>query len=186
MDSYEITNARVYVSTEKRYTRHNRFGTWVELAGFDRKKDYIEYCGKLFPDEPEPAVIHLDWQEIPPFLISQEEISAKVFRLIGQAGNMEETRRKGFAVWLARQHREMYTRKTIQIVQSFTGHYMGYFGYELQFAEYYAEETMGITRKGSPRFDFISYANRLFKDRFVLDKGFVFQKDKNNSNVVSF
>ena len=91
---------------------------------------------------------------------------------------MEETQQKGFTLWLARQPDSIYTQKAKEIVRYFTRHYMGYFGYKEQFAEYYASETMGITKESNPHFDFISYTNQLFNNKFILNEGFVFQINK--------
>lgn len=176
MESCVITNAKVYVTTKNRYDCHNRFGIWVELAEFKRKKEYLEYCKKLFPNESQPVLIHLDWLDIPSNFISETGISATLFRLIEQVGNMEDTQQKGFAVWFGNEHQRVYNTSTLDIIQSFEGSYMGYFGNELLFTEYYTEEIMGITKKGSHRFDFISYKNQLFREQFSLWSGFVFRK----------
>ncbi|WP_291125451.1 antirestriction protein ArdA [Dysgonomonas sp. UBA7698] len=178
MDNYVLSNSRVYVSTRKRYTAHDHFGIWVELSGFEKRKDYAEHCRKLFPDEHEPAIIHLDWQNIPPYLINESGISSKVFKLTQQVIVMEEIQQQGFAIWLARQPDTIYTLKSTEIIQSFIRSYMGYFGDTQQFATYHAKETMGIIRESNPHFDFISYANRLFEDKFIMEKGFVFLPDK--------
>lgn len=176
MESCVITNARVYVTTKNRYVHNNRFGIWVKLSGFSRKKDFLMYCRGLFPDEQEPLIIHLDWQDIPVHFINENAISANVFRLIGKVREMEAMQQQGFAIWLG-QH-EIAHAKTETVVQAFAMCFMGYFGYKEQFGEYNAMETMGITREGSPRFDFISYTNQLFRDHFTIHSGFVFRKSK--------
>lgn len=176
MDSCIVTSAKVYVTTKSRYAHNNRFGIWIELAEFKSKSDYLEHCRRLFADEPEPIIIHLDWQDIPVGFISENGISATVFRLIERVSNMEMTRQKGFYIWLANRQQWIYNLRAADIIQSFELSYMGYFGNELLFTEYYTEETMGITKKGSPRFDFISYRNQLFREQFSLWSGFVFRR----------
>ncbi len=176
MESCIITRARVYVTTKCRNAHNNRFGIWVELAEFKRKSDYLKHCRGLFADEPEPIIIHLDWQDIPSNFISENGISATIFRLIERVSNMEMTRQKGFVVWLASRQQCIYNLRAADIIQFFEQSYMGYFGNELLFTEYYTKETMGITKKGSPHFDFISYKNQLFREQFSLLSGFVFHK----------
>lgn len=177
MGKYKITDARVYLSTMKRYACQNHFGKWVELAAFNSKKDFVLHCMNLFPDEKEPVIIYMDWQYIPLCLIRQDEISAKVFSFIRRLRMLEETQQLGFTVWLEKQKHKILLLDTAQIIELFMFQYVGYFGNRQQFAEYYAKQSMGITKTGSPRFDFISYTNQLFKDQFMLESGFVFKKN---------
>ena len=178
MGSCIITSARVYITTSKRYDCHNRFGIWVCLAAFKSKTDYLKYCRGLFPDEQEPLFIHLDWQDIPVHFINDKAISANVFRLIREVKEMEDIQQKGFAVWLSEHQQRIYNTRATDIIRSFELSYMGYFACKQQFAEYYTQETMGITKEGSPRFDFVSYTNQLFSEQFNIHKGFVFRKSK--------
>ena len=175
MEKCDIEHARVYVTTRNRYDSGNSFGEWKETSRFSRKKDFIASCKSLF-DEDNPELLFTDWQDIPENFISENGISTNLFGLTGQVKEMEPTEKLGFALWLGRHEKKIPDSKPDIIVQTFKMCYKGYFGYKQRFTEYYAKEELGITKEGSPRFDFMTFNKYLFADLYIINSGFVFRK----------
>jgi len=178
MGRCELGNARVYVTTRKRCAEGNRMGQWLDLDNHAGKKELLDSFGNLYKDETSPEVCFLDWQDIPDRFISETDISQNLFDLLSGFRQLNPTDKIGFSIWLGRHQKTIPDTDAKTILQAFRLCYQGYFGFKQQFTEYYAKEELGITKEGSPRFDFITFNKYLFEDLFIIDSGFVFRKVK--------
>ena len=172
----DVEQARVYITTEKRYTDGNLFGIWMELSKFLKKKDFMQACRELYADEDDPVFLFTDWKDIPRHFVSEKQVSVNLFKMIKQVAGLPVTDKMGFMIWLGKHEHDLPDIRTDDILKVFRMCYQGYFGFRQQFTEYYAREELGITRQTSPRFDFTTFNDYLFKDLFVIDCGFVFRK----------
>lgn len=178
MDRYELGEARVYVTTNKRCGQGNRMGEWMDLENYQGKKELLNSFRELYKDETNPVICFLDWQDVPDNFISEKDISENLFRLLSEFRELNPTDKIGFNIWLGRHQKTIPDTDAKTIIQAFKLCYQGYFGFKQQFTEYYAKEELGITKEGSPRFDFITFNRYLFEDLFIIDSGFVFRKVK--------
>ncbi len=156
----------------------NRFGHWMELNGFNCTKELYRAFWELYPDEQQPAICFLDWEDIPVHFISETYLSENLFGLLTGLREMDNTQKLGFSHWLGRHGQEIPATDAGVIIRAFEMCYQGYFGYKQRFTEYYAENELGITKKSSPRFDFRTFTNFLFSGLYLIDCGFVFRKVK--------
>lgn len=176
MGRCEIGGARVYVTTQERCNRGLRFGTWLELKDYSSKKELMLSFREIYSDEQRPVIRYLDWQGIPKNFISETGMSKKLFPLLSEYNKLDATGQIGFCIWLGRHQDRIPDVSPDKIMQAFRGCYRGYFGYRQRFTEYYAKEELGITREGSPRFDFVTFNKYLFGEMYVIDCGYVFRK----------
>lgn len=176
MGKCDLDEARVYVTSAKTYNTGDRSGTWVDLKGIDDKKGLIKACENLFDKEKIPGIRFLDWEHIPMHFISETDISKNFFDLLIQYKELDNTEKIGFGIWLGRHQQKIPDMSAERIVEIFRMSYQGYFGYKQQFTTHYAKEELGITKEGSPRFDFITFGKYLFEDLYIIDSGFIFRK----------
>jgi len=176
MGKCDVEQARVYVTTGKRYTGGNLSGIWMEPGKFLKRRDFLQACGELYADEDNPVFLFTDWQDIPRNYISDKQVSVNLFKMIRLITDLPDPDKIGFAIWLGKYEHNLPDIRADDILTAFRMCYQGYFGFRQKFTEYYAREELGITRQGSPRFDFVTFNDYLFKDLFVIDSGFVFRK----------
>ncbi|MBB4035412.1 hypothetical protein GGR21_001305 [Dysgonomonas hofstadii] len=182
MDRYQLENARIYVTTEQNFTLGNRMGHWLELENHASKKELMDAFGDLYRDEGKPVIYCMDWQNIPSCFIGETGISDNLFPLITGFRELSPTDKIGFGIWLGRHQYTIPDTDAKTILQAFHLCYQGYYGFKQKFTEYYAKQELGITKEGSPHFDFITFNKYLFEDLYIIDRGFIFRKVKYEFN----
>lgn len=57
METYDLKEAKVYVSTYKKYNEGSLNGGWLDLSDYSDKEEFYEACKDLHGDENDPVEI---------------------------------------------------------------------------------------------------------------------------------
>lgn len=166
-----ITRSRVYVCNRQSYGH----GRSLELICYGDAVSFRAACRGLFSENEE--FIYFDYEDIPAVYITEGWVSPNYFPLIRAASQLCENKQEAFSAWLNQYRPDLEERAVSDITALFEFCYAGSYEDSLSFARAYAREQLNITARNSPRFDFDSYRDILFRDLFLFVKGgYIFRK----------
>lgn len=176
MGKIDITKARVYVCTDKKCSKDNFKGRWLDLINYKSKAEFVEACKNAHSDEEEPRYLYFDYEDLPYVYINQYWIEPKMFELLRAVVEQDAILHPAFSAWLNHYKPDLAERDISKLVETFKTHFEGPFQSSRKYAIYYAREHLNILSEKNPDFDFSSLANFLFKEDFVFLEGYVFKK----------
>lgn len=177
-ETTDLSRARLYVTTRKAYTGGERFGTWMDIRDYPCKSAFMEAFGKLYPQEEHPALLILDWQDIPPCLAGRQGVSPKIFRLAGYALQLDVRRNRAFHLWLEERHARIKGGKSRELIRLFELSYRGYYPQPGDFGRYYAAQMLAIP--ANPGFDYLRFEEQLLSRGYTRIGGYVFSRGADN------
>lgn len=175
METYDLKEGKVYVSTYKKYNNGSLTGGWLNLSDYYDKDEFYEACKELHKDEKDPEFMFQDWENIPDELISESYLSEKFFDLRNELDTLTDTEQEAFWTWIN------YTSDNLNIdvhdiVRKFQDAYIGEYEDEEDFAYYLVEEMYDLPEFARTYFDYEKFARDLFMCDYYFDNGFVFQR----------
>lgn len=100
MGTYNLSNAKVYVSTYAKYNKGLLTGEWLNLSDYSDLEEFYEACKELHKDEKDPEFMFNDWENISPSLIGESYLYEGIFDLIKEIEDLTDTEQEAFYVWL--------------------------------------------------------------------------------------
>jgi len=170
----DISQARVYVGTYRKYNEGSIFGKWLTLSDYTDKEEFYAACHELHSDEQDPEFMFQDYEDIPQALISESFISDKIFEIIEAWENMEESQKEPFQIWCNNRNRSLSDEDIDDLIRAFERDYIGPYDSEEDFARELIEDRTDLPDFAKQYFDYEAYANDLFCDGYWYQDGHVF------------
>ena len=63
MKNFDLNDAKVYVSTYKKYNEGSLNGGWLNLSDYSNKEEFYEACQELHKDEEDADALVRDFQD---------------------------------------------------------------------------------------------------------------------------
>lgn len=171
-----MARARLYVTTREAYASGDRFGQWMEVCRYRSKQAFMAAFRELHPQEAEPFLLILDWQDIPRCLASGEGVSCRIFRFAGYVSQLDAQRNRAFHLWLEEKYAGLAAYRPSEIIRLFDLSYQGYYPQEGDFGKYYAGEMLAIPVAANPDFDYVRFEQQLLSKRFTRIGEYVFSR----------
>ena len=171
METYKISEARVYVGTYAKYNEGSIYGEWIDI---DSDRDsFFAKCRELHSDESDPELMFQDWENIPSCFISECSISEDLFDMYDELLELEnEGLMDAFFTYCDYNN---CSKIDSSIVSNFRDAYQGEFPSEVDFAYYFVDNGLfgEISETILPYLDYNAIARDLFMD-FTYANGYVF------------
>lgn len=175
MNTYNLSNAKIYVGTYGKYNNGSLFGAWLDLSDYSDKEDFYEACRELHKDEEDAEFMFQDWENVPEGLISESYISEKLFDLRDELDNLTDTEKDAFGAWINYTSYNIADNDAKDLVNEFKDSYVGGYEGEEAFAYQIVEECYDLPEFAKTYFDYEKFARDLFMCDYYFDNGFVFQ-----------
>lgn len=175
----DMTHARLYVTTRKAYASGDRFGYWMDVRRYSGRKAFMDAFRELYPQEEEPALLILDWQDLPRRLASKEGVSPRIFRLSGYASALDTQTNRAFHLWLEEMSAGLAACPVRETIRLFEASYRGYYPRAGDFGRHYALEMLAIPAATNPGFDYIRFEEQLLSGGFTRVGEYVFSRSIN-------
>lgn len=172
----DMAHARLYVTTRKAYASGDRFGRWMDVRPYSGRKAFMDAFRKLYQQEDDPALLILDWQDVPRTLATKEGVSPRIFRLCGYASQLDAQRNRAFHLWLEEKSARLAACPAGEMIRLFESSYRGYYPQKGDFGRYYAEEMLAIHVPANPGFDYIRFEEQLLSGGFTRIGEYVFSR----------
>lgn len=176
MKNFDLNDAKVYVSTYKKYNEGSLNGGWLNLSDFSDKEGFYEACKKFHMDENYPELIFQDYENIPDKLISENHISEKFFDLRNELDNLTDTEKDAFWTWINYIGYNIADNDAQDLIDEFKHSYVGEYEDEEDFAYQLVDEIYYLPEVAKTYFDYEKFAIDLFINDYYFDNGFVFQR----------
>lgn len=170
----DISEAKVYVGTYRKYNEGSIFGKWFDLSHYTDKDEFYNACKTLHEDEQDPELMFQDYENIPNGLISENWISDKIFEVLNALNDLNENQKEPFAIWCNNGHRQLSEEDMDDLINCFEEDYIGEYNSEEDFAMELVEERSDLSDFARQYFDYKSYANDLFISDYWSENGHVF------------
>lgn len=172
----DLTDARVYVGTYKKYTEGSLFGKWLLLSDYISKEDFYEACHELHNDEDDPEFMFQDFENIPRSLIGESWMSDNLFDVINAISDMSNDQVEPFMIWLENGHHDISSEDINDLINSFESDYIGKYDDEEDYAYKLIEERDDLNDFAKQYFDYEAYAKDIFLEDHWFADGHVFAK----------
>lgn len=169
-----ITDAKVYVGTYRKYNEGSIFGEWLELSDYSDRQEFYEACAELHSDEQDPEFMFQDYEDIPEGLIGESWISENLFDVLEALKNMDDSKREPFLIWCENGHQDLATEDTDELISDFECDYIGKYDSEEDFATELIEQREDLNDFAKEYFDYEAYARDLFCGDYWSEDGYVF------------
>lgn len=172
-----MKDACVYVDTYGKYACGNIDGGTLYISDYNNKEEFIEACKELHKDEKEPESMFQDYEGFPDGLISESYISGKVWELMEETSDFDETECEALCAYLDYECIDIDDVEITSLIEDFRESYCGKYDSEEEYAkeiapEIYSEiETSDMGRY----FDYAAFTRDIFIDGFTFWDGFVFR-----------
>lgn len=176
MKNFDLNDAKVYVSTYKKYNEGSLNGGWLNFSNYSDKEGFYEACKKLHMDENYPELIFQDYENIPDKLISENHISEKFFDLRNELDNLTDTEKDAFWTWINYIGYNIADNDAQDLIDEFKHSYVGEYEDEEAFAYQLVDEIYYLPEVVKTYFDYAKFAIDLFINDYYFDNGFVFQR----------
>lgn len=176
MKTYDLSNAKVYVGTYKKYNNGALTGGWLNLSDYSDKEEFFEACRELHKDEEDAEYMFQDWENVPEGLIGESWISENFFALRDAVEDLDDTKKEAFFVWMEYECIDFNKEDAYDLVNLFKDSYVGKYDDEEDFAYQIVEECYDLPEFAKTYFDYEKFARDLFMCDYYFDNGFVFQR----------
>lgn len=176
MKKFNLNDAKVYVSTYKKYNEGSLNGGWINISDYSDKEGFYEACRELHYDEEDAEFMFQDYENIPENLISESWISENFFTLRNAVEKLGDTEQEAFFVWCNYASHDLSEEDAYDLVRDFEAEYQGQYDDEEQFAYQIVEECYDLPEFAKTYFDYEKFARDLFMCDYWFDDGFVFQR----------
>lgn len=177
METYNLSNAKVYVSTYKKYNKGSLYGKWLTLSDYSDKEEFYEACKELHKDEKDPEFMFNDWENISPSLIGESYLYEGIFDLIKEIEDLTDAEQEAFYVWLNYKSIDFTKKDAYDLICIFKDDYVGEYDDEEDFAYMIIEECYpNIDDFAKTYFDYSKFAKDLFISDYYFDNSFVFKR----------
>lgn len=176
MKKFNLNDAKVYVSTYKKYNEGSLSGGWINISDYSDKEGFYEACRELHKDEEDAEFMFQDYENIPENLISESWISGNFFTLRDAVEDLGDTEQEAFFVWCNYKSRDLSEDDADDLVRDFQDEYQGQYDDEEDFAYQIVGECYDLPELAKNYFDYEKFARDLFMCDYCFDDGFVFQR----------
>lgn len=176
MGTYNLSNAKVYVSTYAKYNNGSLSGAWLNLSDYSDKEEFYAACKKLHKDEKYPEFMFNDWGNIPNSLIGESYIYEYIFSLIKEFEDLTDMEQEAFFVWLNYRGIDITKNDAYDLIYKFKEDFLGKYDNEEDFAYMIIEECYPeINDFAKTYFDYSAFARDLFMCDYYFENNFVFR-----------
>ena len=175
MEAKDLTMARVYVGTYKKYVNGSIGGKWLNLADYANRGEFVKACAMAHGDERNPEFMFQDWENIPEGLIDECFIPERLFDAIGAAKHMDEDAREAFFVWLENFADTSNAKDAEELADDFRDEFQGVYTSEEDFAVEMVETCHELSGFAEMYFDYAAFARDLFICEYRWVAPFVFR-----------
>lgn len=176
MKKFDLNDAKVYVSTYKKYNEGSLNGGWLNLSDYSNKEEFCEACQELHKDEEDAEYMFQDWDNVPGILINESWISENLFTLLDEAKKLDDTEKEAFFVWCNYVSHDLSEEDAYDLVRDFKDKYQGQYDDEEDFAYQIVEECYDFPEFAKTYFNYAEFARDLFMCDYWFVDGFVFQR----------
>ncbi|MCL8537660.1 antirestriction protein ArdA [Chryseobacterium gallinarum] len=169
-----ITEARIYVSTYRKYNNGSISGEWLNLSDYSDKEEFFIACKELHDDEEDPEFMFQDYENIPTQLISECWLSDNIFDVLQAMNELDEHLMKPFSLWCNNRHHDLSKENPYRLISLFENDYIGEYASKEDFARELVEQCGDLNQFALTYFDYQAYANDLFIDGYWFEDGYVF------------
>ncbi|WP_018108724.1 antirestriction protein ArdA [Bacteroides propionicifaciens] len=176
METKDLSEARIYVSTYGKYNEGSLKGKWIDLSSCYDHDEFMEVCHELHQDEEEPELMFQDWENIPEELIDEGHLDSNFFELRDELEKLDGMNVSAFWIWLENTGKDLTTSVYFLMKQfhsAFVGRYVS--------KEDFAREMVGMEHELSEfaerYFDYDKYADELFDEGYWFESGYVFRDE---------
>lgn len=172
-----LKDASVYVGTYHKYNSGSIFGEWLYLSDYNDKEEFIEACKELHKDEKDPEFMFQDYENIPEGLISESWIDGKVWDLMQEASDFDETECEALCAYIDCESIDIRDVEVTSLIEDFRDSYCGKYDSEEEYAEEFAPECFPEieTSDMGRYFDYAAFTRDIFINDFTFWDGFVFR-----------
>lgn len=170
----DVTQAKVYVGTYRKYNDGSICGKWLNLSDYSDKDEFYKACYELHEDEQDPEFMFQDYEDIPNGLISENWISDRLFEVLETLEDMDANLLEPFLIWCNNEHKSFTDEDIDDLLSSFQDDYIGAYNSEEDFAEEQIELRDDLNEFAKRFFDYEAYANDLFSSGYWFEGGYVF------------
>ncbi|CDS93683.1 conserved hypothetical protein [Sphingobacterium sp. PM2-P1-29] len=170
----DLTEAKVYVGTYKKYSEGSIFGKWLSLNDYDSIDDFYAECKELHKDEDDPELMFQDYENIPEGLISECCISDNLFEILNALSEMDDDLKEPFFIWCNNGHHSLAESDIDDLMASYENEYVGKYDDEEDYAFELVAERHDLNDFALQYFDYESYAKDLFCGDYWFSDGHVF------------
>ena len=171
-----LENAKIYVSSYKKYTEDSLFGKWLVLSDYSDMDEFMAACKELHSDESDPEFMFQDFEAIPDSLISESWLSENFFPLRDALVELSDNEQEAFLVWCNNGSYDLDSEDCHDLISSFKDEYFGEYESEEDFAYNLVEDCYNLPEFALTYFDYEKFAKDLFIGDFWYDSGFVFRR----------
>lgn len=175
MTTTNITNlsdAKVYVGTYKKYNEGSIFGEWLDLSDYSDKEEFLQACAELHADETDPEFMFQDFENIPDSLISESYINENLFDLISRIDEIDNL--EAFETYLNWKGCDIENDDFDSLKSDFEDAFIGEYNSEEDYAEQLVDDCYSLEGIAADYFDYKRLAYDLFMTDNYFDNGFVF------------
>lgn len=178
MGTYNLSNARMYVSTYAKYNKGSLAGKWLTLSDYSNEEEFYAVLYTLHKDEKYPEFMFNDWENIPDApeeLIGESYLYEGIFDLIKEIEDLTDTEQEAFFVWLNYKSIDFTKKDAYDLIRIFKDDYVGEYDDEEDFAYMIIKECYPeINGFAETYFDYSKFARDLFISDYYFENGFVF------------
>lgn len=169
-----LSEAKIYVGTYKKYNNGSLSGAWLDLSEYSDKEEFLEACKKLHNNEKDPEFMFQDWENIPDCLISESYLSEKFFELRDALEELSNDEQDAFFVWCENKFNDISEKDVDLLISDFKDEYIGEYESKKDFAFEQIEENEELSDFSKRYFDYEAYARDIFITDYYFESGHVF------------
>ncbi|UIR57800.1 antirestriction protein ArdA [Sphingobacterium sp. SRCM116780] len=170
----DITEAKVYVGTYRKYNEGSLFGEWLKLSDYADKDDFYRGCRELHKDEEDPEFMFQDYENVPDGLIRESWISDNAFYVLEALQDMNESQREAFLIWSNNGHHSLADKDIGDLISDFDCEFIGLYKSEEDFATELIANREDLTDFARQYLDYEAYARDLFCSDYWSEDGYIF------------
>lgn len=167
-----LTDAKVYVGTYKKYSEGSIFGEWLSISDYSNKEDFLQACAGLHADETDAEFMFQDYENIPTCFISESYISDKLFEIINRIDEIDNV--EAFETYLDWKGYDLENDDFDDIKSNFEDAFCGEYDSEEDYAYEVINECYELPDFAKTYFDYEKFARDLFMTDNYFDNRFVF------------
>lgn len=169
-----LSEAKIYVGTYKRYNNGSLAGAWLDLSDYSDKEEFLNACHELHNNESDPEFMFQDWENIPDCLISESYLSGKFFELRDALQELSDDEQNAFFAWLEYYYNDITEEDPEDLINDFHDGYIGKYNSEKDFAFALIDRKNDLSDFVKMYFDYDAYARDIFINEYIFEKGYVF------------
>lgn len=167
-----LSEAKVYVGTYKKYNEGSIFGKWLDLSDYSDKEEFLQACAELHVDEVDPEFMFQDFENIPDCFISESYISDKLFDIISRIDEIDNI--EAFETYLNWKGCDIENDDFDDLKSDFEDAFCGEYSSKEDYAYEVVEQCYELPEFAQTYFDYEKFARDLFMTDNYFDNGFVF------------